>query len=293
MQPLATVIAHGAVPALAGAQDGHRKARLVYRAGAAVAIATSLVVLTATPLMLPLIFGAEFRSALPAALVLVIASGITSLNSVGAECLRGLGRPRSVLRAECVGLAVTAIALPALIPLAGIVGAACASVLAYSATLIVQRRQLRTPGENAVIDVTAGVRQPGPGRITMISHGTALEPATVPATASQATLPNAFGLATAALIVAGLFLVVAAFRVNGLGFENSALWLYSLGLTYIGVLTFWESTRLRVGALPSWTSPPALIAGWALAWICARPRPVLRRVSARQLQLHREVRRCS
>jgi len=157
VQPLATVIAHGAVPALASAQDRHRKARLVYRAGAVVAIATSLVVLAATPMMLPLIFGAEFLSALPAALVLVIASGITSLNSVGAECLRGLGRPRSVLRAECVGLAVTAIALPALIPLAGIVGAACASVLAYSATLIVQRRQLRTPGENAVLDVTAGV----------------------------------------------------------------------------------------------------------------------------------------
>lgn len=157
VHPLATVIAHGAVPALARAQDGHRKARLVYRAGAVVAIATSVVVLAATPVMLPLIFGAEFQSALPAALVLVIASGIASLNSVGAECLRGLGRPRAVLRAECVGLAVTAIALPALIPLAGIVGAACASVLAYSATLIVQRRQLSTPGDNAVLDVTAAV----------------------------------------------------------------------------------------------------------------------------------------
>jgi O-antigen/teichoic acid export membrane protein len=104
-----------------------------------------------------LIFGAEFRSALPAALVLVIASGIASLNSVGAECLRGLGRPGSALRAECAGLAVTAIALPALIPLAGIVGAACASVLAYSATLIVQQRELSAPGENAILDVTAGV----------------------------------------------------------------------------------------------------------------------------------------
>jgi O-antigen/teichoic acid export membrane protein len=157
VHPLATVIAHGAVPALARAHDGHRKARLVYRAGAVVAIATSVVVLAATPVMLPLIFGAEFRSALPAALVLVIASGIASLNSVGAECLRGLGRPGSALRAECAGLAVTAIALPALIPLAGIVGAACASVLAYSATLIVQQRELSAPGENAILDVTAGV----------------------------------------------------------------------------------------------------------------------------------------
>ena len=102
--------------------------------------------------------------------------------------------------------------------------------------------------------------------MTMISRGTALEPATLSTTASHATSPNAFGLA-AVLTVAGLFLVVAAFRVNGLGFENSALWLYSVGLIYIGVLTVWESTRLRVGALPSWTSPPALIAGWALAWI--------------------------
>jgi len=104
--------------------------------------------------------------------------------------------------------------------------------------------------------------------VTMIPRATALESATLPTAASHATLPNAFGLG-AALIVAGLFLVLAAFRVNGLGFENSALWLYSLGLTYIGVLTFWESTRLRAGALPSWTSPPALIAGWALAWIYA------------------------
>jgi hypothetical protein len=104
--------------------------------------------------------------------------------------------------------------------------------------------------------------------VTLIPRATALESATLPTAAPHATLPNAFGLG-AALIVAGLFLVLAAFRVNGLGFENSALWLYSLGLTYIGVLTFWESTRLRVGTLPSWTSPPALISGWALAWIYA------------------------
>ena len=80
------------------------------------------------------------------------------------------------------------------------------------------------------------------------------------------TLPKAVGLG-AVLIAAGLFFVLAAFRGDGLGLDAPALPLYCLGLLAIGVLTWWEATRARTGALPSWTSPPALIAGWALGWI--------------------------
>jgi hypothetical protein len=72
----------------------------------------------------------------------------------------------------------------------------------------------------------------------------------------------------AVLITAGVFLVLAAFREDGLAFGVSAqLPLYCAGLLFIGVLAWWEATRPRTGVLPSWTSPPALIAGWSLAWI--------------------------
>ena len=70
------------------------------------------------------------------------------------------------------------------------------------------------------------------------------------------------------LVAAGASLVLAALRGDGLGFGTAArLPLYCLGLLVIGVLTWWEATRRRTGVLPSWTSPPALIGAWTLAWI--------------------------
>jgi O-antigen/teichoic acid export membrane protein len=151
-QPLATVLAYAAVPALAAAPDGPRRARLLYRSGAIVSIAASALLLVATPLLLPLIFGAEFRAAISAALIMVAAGAITGMNAVGGECLRGLGRPRGVLVAECAGLAVTGVAVPVLIPLWGIVGAAAASFASYSAIFLVQRRLLSASADSAGTD---------------------------------------------------------------------------------------------------------------------------------------------
>ena len=85
--------------------------------------------------------------------------------------------------------------------------------------------------------------------------------------AAHGALPNALGLGVV-LVAAGLLLVVVAFRDDGLGFGTEALLpLYCLGLLSIGMLLWWEATRQRTGVLPTWTSPPVLIAGWALAWI--------------------------
>jgi O-antigen/teichoic acid export membrane protein len=143
-QPLASAVAHLAVPTLAGSGDAQERAHAVYRFGTWVSIAVSALLLMTTPVLLPLVFGAEFRPAVVAALVMVVAGAIAAVNSVGAECLRGLGRPKSPLLAECAGLAVAGASLPVLIPVAGIVGAAIASVLSYSAILIVQQRLLAT-----------------------------------------------------------------------------------------------------------------------------------------------------
>jgi O-antigen/teichoic acid export membrane protein len=153
--PLAQVVAHNAVPALAGAQDTRHRSRLVYRAGAVAASVTSGLLLVATPMLLPIVFGADFKDAIPVALVMVLAGALEATNAVGAECLLGVGRPRAVLIAECVGLGVTVVALPVLVLLTGIIGAACASLLSYSAILIAQQRLLRTPAENAVPELAA------------------------------------------------------------------------------------------------------------------------------------------
>jgi hypothetical protein len=81
-----------------------------------------------------------------------------------------------------------------------------------------------------------------------------------------APLPRMFGVGAVSM-AAGLSLVLAAFRGDGIWLVDSALPLYGLGLLAIGALVWWESTRPRTGPLPAWTSPPALIAGWTLAWI--------------------------
>jgi O-antigen/teichoic acid export membrane protein len=143
--PLAEVVAHNAVPALAGASDPWQRARQVYRAGAVAAIATALLLLVLTPLLLPAIFGAEFQAAVPVALVMGLAGAVAAANAVGAECLRGIGRPRAVLVAECVGLAVTVVALPIFVVLGGIMGAACAALLSHAAIVVAQRRRLSAP----------------------------------------------------------------------------------------------------------------------------------------------------
>jgi O-antigen/teichoic acid export membrane protein len=70
-------------------------------------------------------------------LVLVPAAGVLGLNLVLQEGLRGLGRPYAVLQAELAGLAVTAVALVALLYPMGILGAAIASLLGYSTVTVV------------------------------------------------------------------------------------------------------------------------------------------------------------
>ena len=163
--PLAMVVAHNAVPALAGAPDSRQRAALVYRAGAVAAIVTSVLLLAATPILLPMVFGAEFHAAIPVALVMVLAGALEATNVVGAECLRGIGRPRAILFAECHGLAVTAVALPILVLHGGNMGAAIASVQSYFAILVSQRRLMLSAGRRAAADLAG----PLPTRLNPIA----------------------------------------------------------------------------------------------------------------------------
>ena len=107
----------------------------LYRVLMAVACITILL-LALTPLAIRLLFGMEFRPSTPAALILTIASGFSGLNLVLSAGLQGYGRPKSILKAELLGLAVTSLSLAVLLPSLGIVGAALSSLCTYSSITV-------------------------------------------------------------------------------------------------------------------------------------------------------------
>ncbi len=106
------------------------------RLGSVVAAGLCGILLVLTPLAVPLLFGARFAAAIPAALVLVVAGAVLGLISILEEGSRGLGDTKAILWSELGGLAVTAVALVLLLHPLGIMGAAIASLLAYGAIAV-------------------------------------------------------------------------------------------------------------------------------------------------------------
>jgi O-antigen/teichoic acid export membrane protein len=117
---LSSVVEQGAAAA--------RALRLSALAGAGLIAGLSV----AMPVFLPLAFGSAFRPAIPAALVLTVASGIASLNLIAGECIRGMGLPRLPLIAESLGLVFTFVLLALLLKPYQLMGAAVASLVSYA-----------------------------------------------------------------------------------------------------------------------------------------------------------------
>ncbi|MCU4187147.1 oligosaccharide flippase family protein [Acidiferrimicrobium sp. IK] len=137
--PLLSAVGSVLFPHVAGESEASERARMLATAlqGGAI-VATGLAVLLAAlaPFLLPLVFGHRFGPAVPSALVLVPAGAILVWAGVAEEGLRGLGHPRLVLAAEGVGAVVTIATLPGLLAAWGILGAAVASLIGYSAVAV-------------------------------------------------------------------------------------------------------------------------------------------------------------
>lgn len=136
--PLLSAVSSVMTPAVASAADATHGARRLAsgaRITVSLAIVLCLTLAAVTPVAIVLLFGEHFRPSIPAALILIPAAGVLGLNLVLQEGLRGMGSPYAVLRAELAGLAVTAIALIAMLRPMGIMGAAIASLLGYSTVL--------------------------------------------------------------------------------------------------------------------------------------------------------------
>jgi len=101
------------------------------------------LVLILTPIAVPLIFGVEFKAAVPPAMLLVLGGVVSSIKGTLGEGVRGLGESKVILLGEGLGLAVTAAGLILLLRPAEMIGAATASVLGYCVTTWVLIAQIR------------------------------------------------------------------------------------------------------------------------------------------------------
>lgn len=138
--PLVRAVGTVTFPYVAGTIDETRRVNLfassVRTAVLLITILTTLLILL-TPLAFPLIFGADFRPAVPVAIVLLVASNFYSLKLVLSNGIKGLGMPEATAYAEITSLILTVVLLVLFLPVFGIMGAAVISLLAYlTATII-------------------------------------------------------------------------------------------------------------------------------------------------------------
>lgn len=84
-----------------------------------------------------LLFGTEFRAAVPMFIILLVANILQTTGAMLAAGLGAGGWPQDTLRAQLVGLGITIPALIVLLPSTGGVGAASISLAAYAAAAII------------------------------------------------------------------------------------------------------------------------------------------------------------
>src|SRR5712691_6375169 len=113
------------------------------RAAFIVTAITALAFAIVTPPAMAIFYGAAFRECVPIAIVLIAANAFVMTNTVLEEGLRGLGDTRTILKSEVLGFAATAVSLGILLPPLGIMGAAIASVVGYSAVTMALGVSLR------------------------------------------------------------------------------------------------------------------------------------------------------
>lgn len=100
--------------------------RRTFFAGTAIAI----VCIALVPLVLPVVFGDEYRGAVPLLQVLIVALLLVGFSGLINHGLIALGRERAYGQLMVVGLVVNVVANLALLPTIGTVGAAIATVMA-------------------------------------------------------------------------------------------------------------------------------------------------------------------
>jgi O-antigen/teichoic acid export membrane protein len=136
LSPMMSGIGVVMFPAVAAASSGRDQARILSqgtRLSVLLALGIGLVLLLLAPAAIPFLFGTAFAGATAAAMILVPAGVVAELNGILREGARGLGATKAVLMSEIVGVLAGVALLAVLLGPLGIVGAALASLVGYSA----------------------------------------------------------------------------------------------------------------------------------------------------------------
>ncbi len=127
-----------ALPAVAGLESGAAQraaARRFAQLTLGVSVAVTIPMVLFAPALIQLFFGAAYRDAADVSRVLLVAAVALSSGRVIGTLLRAVGRPLDAGIGEVVALGVTVVGLAALLPMLGIMGAAVASLVAYSVSM--------------------------------------------------------------------------------------------------------------------------------------------------------------
>jgi O-antigen/teichoic acid export membrane protein len=144
--PLVSAIGNVAFPRLAAQRvitEATRRLQLLAVLGSAGLAAGMLVPLAVVAYRLvPLVFGAGYRGAVPLLWILTPGAVFLACGQVVGDLLRGTGHPGVVAWAQGMAAVFTVVLLIALLPVVGVSGAAIASTVAYCVALAVMLRSL-------------------------------------------------------------------------------------------------------------------------------------------------------
>jgi O-antigen/teichoic acid export membrane protein len=128
-------VAVATLPNVASMGEGEERVVLARRLISVTLVMSALVslpILILAPQLIQLFFGSQFADAANITRVLSIAVVALSTNRAIEAVLRGVGRPLDAGISELVALGATVVGLAVLLPLLGLIGAAWASLLAYT-----------------------------------------------------------------------------------------------------------------------------------------------------------------
>jgi O-antigen/teichoic acid export membrane protein len=147
--PLVSAIGNVAFPRLAARRvttaDDSRMQMTATLVSAALAALILLPIAASALWLIPAVFGPAYRSAVPLVWILTPGGIFLACGQVVSDLLRGLNRPGRVAVGQGIGAVVTLVLLAALLPTAGVAGAAIASTVAYGTALAVMIHWLRRP----------------------------------------------------------------------------------------------------------------------------------------------------
>jgi O-antigen/teichoic acid export membrane protein len=145
--PFVSALGNVAFPKLAAQRTvttgTYRLQRLAVLGSAAVAAAMLLPLALVAHWLIPFVFGAAYRGAVPLLWILTPGAVFLACGQVVGDLLRGRNRPIVVAWAQGLAAILTIALLLALLPLVGVAGAAIASTVAYGAALAAMLRSLR------------------------------------------------------------------------------------------------------------------------------------------------------